>query len=244
MSARLKIASVNARSWPRNGQAALNRAGEAGIDILCVQESWLTARHLPVYPGWGVLRADRRVSKAVGGDIRGGGVMILLRAGLTYAREPVQMPPSDGITDRIDVSIARPGLPDLLVVNVYRPYWARRFDPSCLPTGPHVVVVGDFNCHHPSWDSFVPADPLGRELYEWISGPAAMVTWNDPLVPTRWPPPALSGAPQPRSSPDLVITDASWDTDSLRVDGNWCSDHRALCFSVPAGTGAAPQSCP
>ena len=37
------------------------------------------------------------------------------------------------------------------------------FSPSILPSSRNLFILGDFNCHHPLWDSRVTSDPAGKK---------------------------------------------------------------------------------
>ena len=40
--------------------------------------------------------------------------------------------------------------------------------PSILPSSRNLFILGDFNCHHPLWDSRVTSDPRGEEVFDWV----------------------------------------------------------------------------
>ena len=41
------------------------------------------------------------------------------------------------------------------------------FSPSILPSSRNLFILGDFNCHHPFWDSRGTSDPRG-EVFDWV----------------------------------------------------------------------------
>ena len=68
------------------------------------------------------------------------------------------------------------GPQNLDVLNIYRPPIRAtgddredRFDPSLLPSDDTTIIVGDFNGHHPRWDSAcVTADAVGERVAAWL----------------------------------------------------------------------------
>ena len=54
------------------------------------------------------------------------------------------------------------------------------FSPSILPSSRNLFILGDFNCHHPLWDSRGASDPVGRkyltESSPQISSPSMTLT--------------------------------------------------------------------
>ena len=42
------------------------------------------------------------------------------------------------------------------------------FSPSILPSSRNLFILGDFNCHHPLWDSRGTSDPRGEEVFDWV----------------------------------------------------------------------------
>ena len=42
------------------------------------------------------------------------------------------------------------------------------FSPSISPSSRNLFILGDFNCHHPFWDSRVTSDPRGEEVFDWV----------------------------------------------------------------------------
>ena len=42
------------------------------------------------------------------------------------------------------------------------------FSPSILPSSRNFFILGDFNCHHPLWDSRGTSDPRGEEVFDWV----------------------------------------------------------------------------
>ena len=326
---KLRCVSVNVRGWAANHVEVLARARQLHVDVVLLQETLLRPEHIIVAPGWQVFRRDRTMPVTRGEEARGGGLLVLVRrglaAGILDVRESDDAAGCVTAMERLDVTVGRPGLPTLHLCVIYRPPVGSAradtrptaFPVQSFPTGPHVLLVGDFNAHHECWDSFVPRDAVGDTLRGWCAE-EGMHAWNDPLIPTRHTidlhdgtaasaltvralrseikrcgvPPAfvkertqdertmstarhselarvvsdwraLFSADEShealdgdgvvasdlrpaafrdrRSSPDLVISNAAWDTGSWRVLDRWgSSDHLPMFFEVPAG--GAPRS--
>ena len=110
-------------------------------------------------------------------------------------------------------------------LNVYAPYlllpneWQNRF----LLSSENLFILGDFNCHHPLWDSRGTSDPCGEEVFDWVIS-SDLLSLNDPDTPTLL----------HRSSPDISFApftlafSRSWE-----VLQNLGSDHLPILLSVP-----------
>ena len=56
------------------------------------------------------------------------------------------------------------------------------FSPSILPSR-NPLILGNFNCHHPLWDSRGTSDPRGEEVFDWVIS-SDLLPLNDPDTPT------------------------------------------------------------
>ena len=54
--------------------------------------------------------------------------------------------------------------------------------PSLLAS-PDIFILGDFNAHHPTWDSLISPDPPGNDLFRWITS-SGLEILNNPASPT------------------------------------------------------------
>ena len=59
----------------------------------------------------------------------------------------------------------------------------RTFYPDILPNSPDTFILGDFNAHHPTWDRLIPPNPLGNDLFRWITS-SGLEILNDPASTT------------------------------------------------------------
>ena len=66
------------------------------------------------------------------------------------------------------------------------------FSPSSLSSSRNLFILGDFNCHHPLWDSRGTSDPRGEEIFDLVIS-SDLLPLNDPDTPTLL----------HRSSPDI-----------------------------------------
>ena len=111
------------------------------------------------------------------------------------------------------------------------------FSPSILPSSRNLFILGDFNCHHPLWDSKGTSDPHGEEVFDWVISDLLLL--NDPDTPTLLH--RFSGS---RSSPDISFAPStlafscSWEV--LQDLGSY---HLPILLSVSLSP-IAPTSVP
>ena len=79
----------------------------------------------------------------------------------------------------------------------------RTFYPDILPNSPDTFILGDFNAHYPTWDRLIPPNPLGNDLFCWITS-SGLEILNDPASPTL-----LHHSTGSCSSPDILLAPAS-----------------------------------
>ena len=113
------------------------------------------------------------------------------------------------------------------------------FSPSILPSSRNLFILGDFNCHHPLWDSRVTSDPRREEVFDWVIS-SDLLPLNDPDTPTLFH--RSSGS---RSSPDVFFAPSS-----LALSCSWevlqdlGSDHLPILLSVPLSLVYRPNERP
>jgi hypothetical protein len=112
------------------------------------------------------------------------------------------------------------------------------FNPSSLPTSRNYFICGDFNAHHPSWDTSITNNttPLGNQLHEWATD-KHFICANDG-TPTRINP--ASGNP---STPDATFHHASWHgkVNWKVIPDQWGSDHHPITISISTDKRLPPK---
>ena len=102
------------------------------------------------------------------------------------------------------------------------------FSPSIFFSPRNLVILGDFNCHHPLWDSRGTSDPHEEEVFDWVIS-SDLLPLNDLDTLTLLH--RFSGS---RSSPDI-----SFAPSSLAFSCSWevlqdlGSDHLPILLSAP-----------
>ena len=113
------------------------------------------------------------------------------------------------------------------------------FSPSILPSSRNLFILGDFNCHHPFWDSRVNSDPCRKEVFDWVIS-SDLLPLNDPDTPTLLH--RFSGS---RSSPDISLSPSSLAFScSWEVHQDLGSDHLPILLSIPLSPVFSPNECP
>ena len=84
------------------------------------------------------------------------------------------------------------------------------FSPSILSSSRNLFILGDFNCHHPLWDSRVTSDPRGKEVLNWVIS-SDLLSFNDPDTPILF----------HRSSGSRFSPDISFAPSSLALSCSW-----------------------
>ena len=113
------------------------------------------------------------------------------------------------------------------------------FSPSILPSSRNLFILGDFNCHHPLWDSKGTSDPHGEEVFDWVIS-SDLLPLNDPDTPTL-----LHRSSGSRSSPDI-----SFALSTLALSCSWevlqdlGSDHLPILLSIPLSPVYRPNERP
>ena len=108
-----------------------------------------------------------------------------------------------------------------------------------LPSSRNLFILGDFNCHHPLWDSRVTSNPRREEVFDWIIS-SDLLPLNDPDTST-----VLHRSSGSRSSPDI-----SFAPSSLALSCSWevlqdlGSDHLPILLSIPLSPVFRPNECP
>ena len=105
---------------------------------------------------------------------------------------------------------------------------------SILPSSKNLFILGDFNCHHPLWDSRVTSESRGEEVFDWVIS-SVHHPLNNPDTSTLL----------HRSSPDI-----SFAPSSLALSCSWevlqdlGSDHLPILLSIPLSAVRRPNEHP
>ena len=142
----------------------------------------------------------------------GGSVFTLIHSDLAFSPVSVSSLSShDPYSDYTCVKVLLSNHSPLQFLNLYSPpirnspsdSRTRTFYPDILPNSPDTFILGDFNAHHPTWDRLIPPNPLGNDLFCWITS-SGLEILNDPASPTL-----LHHSTGSRSSPDILFAPAS-----------------------------------
>ena len=110
---------------------------------------------------------------------------------------------------------------------------------SFFSSSRNIFILGDFNCHHPLWDSRGTSDPRGEEVFDWVIS-SDLLPLNDPDTPTL-----LHRSFGSRSSPDI-----SFAPFSLALSCSWevlqdlGSDRLPILLSIPLSPVFRPNERP
>ena len=113
------------------------------------------------------------------------------------------------------------------------------FSPSILPSSRNLFILGDFNCHHPLWNSRGTSDPRREEVFDWVIS-SDLLALNDLDTPTL-----LHRSSGSRSSPDI-----SFASSFLALSCSWevlqdlGSDHLPILLSIPLSPVFRPNERP
>ena len=97
----------------------------------------------------------------------------------------------------------------------------------------HLFILGDFNCHHPLWDSRGNFDPRREEVFDWVF--SSDLPLNDPDIPTL----LYRSSPDISFAPSSLALSCSWEV--LQDLG---SDHLPILLSVPLSPVYRPNERP
>ena len=185
-------------------------------NLIFLQETHLLATKKFQIPGDYTLRTDRTFGRqgpvSSGTHNTGGGVLTLIHSDLAVSPVSVSsLSSQDFYCDYSCVKVLLSNHSPLQFLNLYSPpirstpsdslTWT--FYPDMLPNSPHTFILGDFNAHHPTWDRLIPPNPLGNDLFRWITS-SGLEILNDPASPTL-----LHHSTGSLSSPDILLAPAS-----------------------------------
>ena len=135
------------------------------VDLICIQESNLNSSSSFRIPGFSPLCSDRTHSWSgiLSSDTTHAScnVVIFVRQGLSSELSTSFLSLLDPYPDYVGVNISLSNSSSVSFLNVYAPLIhssptdgrTDSFSPSILPSFRNLFILGDFNCHHPLWDS-------------------------------------------------------------------------------------------
>lgn len=152
----LKILQWNCRSLKHKITELQNLLSLQEIDIAALCETWINQSFLPKFRNFTLNTKNRTDGR--------GGVAILVRKGIPYSLlHLTNIPP--------EVEVIGIRVKNVNIINIYQPpnvissttSWHAVF--SQIPQNEQLIIVGDFNSHHPCWHSS-HTDQRGQQLYE------------------------------------------------------------------------------
>ena len=157
------------------------------------------------------------------------------------------LPPISPRSDYVGVNISLNNSSSLSFFNVYAPLISSSprdvrtdsFSLSILLSSINLFILGDFNCHHPLWDSRGTSDPREEEVFHWVIS-SDLLLLNDPNIPTLL----------HRSSGSCSSSDISFAPPSLALSCSWevlqdlGSDHLPILLSIPLSPVFHPYERP
>ena len=213
----LRVLQWNAGGLRARSTELLHFLSSHPVDLICIQESKLNSSSFFRIPGFFALRSDRTHSRSgilcPDDTHASGGVIIFVKQGLSFSElSTSSLSLLDPYSDYVGVNISFNDSSSLSFLNVYAPPIRSSptdgrtdsFSPSILPSSRNLFILGgDFNCHHPLWDSRGTSDPRREEVFDWVIS-SDFLPPNDPDTPTP-----LHRSSSSRSSPDISFAPSS-----------------------------------
>ena len=245
----LRVLQWNAGGLRARSTELLHFLSSHPVDLICIQESNLNSSSFRI-PRFSALRCDHTHSRSgiLSPDTThaSGGVIIFVRQGLSFSELSTSFLSSlDPYSDYVGVNISLNNFSSVSFLNVYAlpirssPTDGRTdsFSPSILPSR-NLFILGDFNCHHPLWDSRGTSDPCGEEVFDWVIS-SDLLPLNDPDTPTL-----LHRSSGSRSSPDISFAPTLAFSCSWEVLQDLGSDHLPILLSIPLSPVFRPNERP
>ena len=113
-------------------------------DVICLQETFLSSKYEPIISGYSIVRKDRPPHLG-----RGGGVCFLVKSSISFNELSISF--TDEKVQFLGIQIN-----DLVLFNVYNPPTNKLLTSalnSVVCGHPKLLLLGDFNAHHPMWGS-------------------------------------------------------------------------------------------
>ena len=248
----LRVLQLNAGDLRARSTKLLHFLSSHPVDLIWIQESNLNSSSSFRIPGFSALRSDCSNSRSgiLSSDTThaSSGIVIFVRQGLSFSELSTSSFSSlDPYSDYVEINISLNNSSSLSFLNVYAPPICSSptdgrtdyFSPSILPFSRNLFILGDFNCHHPLWDSRGSSDPCGEELFDWVIS-SDLLPLNDPDTSTL-----LHCSSGSRSSSDIFFAPSS-----LALSCSWevlqdlGSDHLPILLSIPLSPVIRPNERP
>ena len=253
LSQNLRILQWNAGSLSSSPRAELIAFLSAKqYDLIFLLETHLLSTKKFQIPGYYTFCTDRTFGRqgpvSSGTHNTGGGVLTLIHSDLAFSFVFVSsLSSQDPYSDYTCVKVLLSNHSPLQFLNLYSPpirnipsdSRTRTFHPDILPNSPDTFILGDFNAHHPTWDRLIPPNPLGNDLFRWITS-SGLEILNDPASPTL-----LHHSTGSRSCPDISLAPVS-----LALHCEWRtlpglgSDHLPIEIVLPLSPVRHPNTRP
>ena len=127
-------------------------------DFICLQETFLSTKYNPHISGYSLVRKDRPLAQG-----KGGGICMFIKTGINY-NELYDFEDIDGNEEIMAIEVN-----GITLVNLYnKPNNHLSINTlNALSKFKKVLVVGDFNAHHPMWGSS-RLNYSGSVLADWL----------------------------------------------------------------------------
>ena len=221
-------------------------------DLIFLQETHLSATKKFQIPGYYTLRTDRTFGRqglvSSGTHNTGGGILTLIHSDLAFSPVSVSsLSSQDPYSDYTYVKVLLSNHSPLQFLNLYSSFIrstpsdsrTTTFYPDILPNSPDTFILGDFNAHHPTRERLIPPNPLGNDLFYWITSSGLEIR-NDPASPTL-----LHHSTGSLSSPNISLAPAplaphcEW-----RTLPDLGSDHLSIEIVLPLSPVRHPNTRP
>ena len=189
--------------------------------VVVVNETWLKRKDIINIRNYSTLRQDREGN-------RGGGLLFLIKSGITYKKSKLTQRKTGFLeTMCIEVLCNQQCLKILLVYNPCQNVPKEEFTHFFEQTGPHALIIGDFNGHHPSWSTNrTHANPTGDALHAAIMEQNHLLLMTTPGLTTR-----VDPGTGKSTTLDLVIGSGSLAMGSVITGQYMGSDHLPVLIS-------------
>ena len=151
-------------SW--NSRSLYKKLSELKIEIdkyqpqiVCISETWLKPNREPNFRNYVPFFKHRH------GNACGGGLLTLVRDNLSCSTKQLQIMPGSSL--EIQCTTVYASNKSLDILNVYNPnanISLQEFNFYFNQLSTFSIVCGDFNAHHPLWDTISPPNITGRNL--------------------------------------------------------------------------------